>query len=440
MIDRLYDGLVALVALLGALVLVYGFASGWTPAKLTALGVALAAAALLIAARSRLGARTKERLLYPLFLVAAIEVLLQLVALAGWLPGMNINVAAPFGRVYQNREGFAHGLRNRHGWFSHRAVFEPEAERRILLVGDSFLEAVHVPEADHLDAVLERQLRARSRSAQAMAIGRSGHGPAQYLELVRYGVAAFAPTEVVVFLFLGNDLRAVDLERELAVKPNHEPEKWIYYRLDGSGRPELDPRSIAARQRFNRRLARQHAGPLANLPRTLGSQILLPAVVARLRAPRPEPPDTDDEFAALGLDRRYFETPLDASARHAYELTVGLLELARDEVVAAGGRFGVVTIPIFPPAFFAQNSASTTGWSAEFGDLDLLLPERVLGALCVERGLRFLAMGHRLRQAGSSVGEIRQLYHLGGSGHFTAAGHAAFAAELVPFLEAGGPK
>ncbi len=407
----------------------YAATTGWTPAKLGA-GIGSAGVTAGLFALRRASWQVKQWLLYLPFLAFALEALLQLTALLGVLPDMNLNAAVPFGRIYQNREGYAHGVRNRHGWNSLRSAFSPEAHK-VLLIGDSFLEAPHVPRSLHLDAVLEDLLRAATpdRSTEVMALGRSGFGPAQYLELARYGVRAFNPDQVVVFVFVGNDLRSAVLAQEIVDKPNHDPAHWIYYQLDARGDLALHPKSRKTPQALQRKLNQQHAGLWANLPQVLTSHYLTLAIglrlYDRLKSREPPTPGAHDELGELGLSSLYFRLPLGPEAEAGLTITTAILAQLGSELSAQGKSFAVVTIPVFTPSFYATQSGK--GWQSTVNGLDLRLPEHELSVRLGARGIRTLLMGQALQQAGLTVEEVQQLYFFAGSGHFTAQGHAACA-------------
>src|SRR5438093_12171273 len=84
-------------------------------------------------------------------------------------------------------------------------VAKPSCVRRIVLLGDSFLEAIQVPFEQSVSSVLERRLNERSKTTEVINFGVSGFGTArEYLALREYGLR-YKPDLVLLF-FVGNDV------------------------------------------------------------------------------------------------------------------------------------------------------------------------------------------------------------------------------------------
>src|SRR5438093_13114132 len=85
------------------------------------------------------------------------------------------------------------------------AIAKPSGVRRIVLLGDSFLEAIQVPFEQSVSSVLERRLNERSRTTEVINFGVSGLGTArEYLTLRECGLR-YKPDLVLLF-FVGNDV------------------------------------------------------------------------------------------------------------------------------------------------------------------------------------------------------------------------------------------
>jgi hypothetical protein len=76
---------------------------------------------------------------------------------------------------------------------------------RIAVVGDSFVEALHVDYADSLSAVLERELNQDGLPVEVYSFGISGFGTSQVYHLVKDYVLTYSP-DVIVYLFIRNDV------------------------------------------------------------------------------------------------------------------------------------------------------------------------------------------------------------------------------------------
>ena len=78
------------------------------------------------------------------------------------------------------------------------------AATRLAFVGDSFTEALQVPERQTLCAQIEDHLRGSLTSA-AENFGVSGAGPFEFYHRLRHDVLATRPTAVVLCLYPGHD-------------------------------------------------------------------------------------------------------------------------------------------------------------------------------------------------------------------------------------------
>jgi len=118
----------------------------------------------------------------------------------GWTRRPNVNTTISTGeravRVITDRDGFRIGAAGR-----------LESKRRILLLGDSFMEALQVEYEQSLAGLLEARLA--SRLGEPVAIrntGVSGWDPPQYLMEARHQLGREGYDLVLVSLYLGNDV------------------------------------------------------------------------------------------------------------------------------------------------------------------------------------------------------------------------------------------
>jgi SGNH hydrolase-like domain, acetyltransferase AlgX len=111
---------------------------------------------------------------------------------------------ANFAFRYRRAEtGATHSVRfNEHGMRDSRsiAVARPPGTLRVAVLGDSYVEAVHVPEEETVCRRLEAYLQARSsRRVEVLNFACSGFSTAAELVQVREWVRAFSPQVVVCF-------------------------------------------------------------------------------------------------------------------------------------------------------------------------------------------------------------------------------------------------
>jgi len=126
-----------------------------------------------------------------------------------------------------------------------------------------------------------------------------------------------------------------------------------------------------------------------------------------------------------GKNNFVFEKKPSQQAETAMTVAMSLLKLSRDFARAKGVTYRIVTIPVFPKAFYRQ--AERNDWDPEIADYDLFLPERILRQFASDKNIHFLAMGQYMAEDKLTADEIQNLYFSDGLGHFTAVGHEYFA-------------
>ena len=88
---------------------------------------------------------------------------------------------------------------------------KPADTIRVAVLGDSYVQAIQVPENETLVAVIERELAncpaLKGKRVQAINFGVDGYGTAQELITLKRKVWDYAPDIVVLAVFLGNDIR-----------------------------------------------------------------------------------------------------------------------------------------------------------------------------------------------------------------------------------------
>lgn len=96
---------------------------------------------------------------------------------------------------------------NRLGFHDHERDTTPAAgTRRILFLGDSFLEAYQAAIEENLSQRVARLLSRPGARVEALNQGVHGYGLGSHFLMVRERVEAWKPDAVVLVLFLGNDL------------------------------------------------------------------------------------------------------------------------------------------------------------------------------------------------------------------------------------------
>lgn len=383
-----------------------------------------------------------------LAVVLAVEGVIQLLAAFGRLPGprkITSGLFIPYGRFYHNQEGLANGLANNWGW--PYPNFRNEAgTRQIMLMGDTFIQALQIQPRQHLGVHLERLLNSgASPKTEVLAMGNPGFGPGLYLSdtRLRHAMLAFGPAEFVLFFHLGSDFQTVseptgyelcylvDEAGRVKIHPDqHDHRHDLQHIILEGYQPVVDPWQILQTHYLTPKLLKP-APPAAN--GHSGGSLDIPAYQAVVRKrvqvnPTHHSIKETDLIKTPGRSNFMFEKTPGPAARQSLAVATGLLTASQEILQEFGATFRLVTIPAFPPAFFSQFSGSA--WSPEIGDYDLFGPDRALEAFAEERGIAFLSLGRCMAEEKLTVAQIKALFFAEGQGHFTPQGHQ-FVAEAV---------
>lgn len=385
----------------------------------------LVAGVFLALAAWRFSARVNAKIFLVIFGLAVAELLLQLAAGLGVLPDVNTKLKAPFARVYWTSEGHGNDFRNRYGW--HYPAFDLNAPKRVAIIGDSLVEAVEVGRNRNASADLERLLRAKSADWSVLGLGNHGTAPAHYLDVFDYAERRFSPQEVVVMISLVNDIN--ESSPALNYLP---PGHYVYYDLDADGRLVLNPASVREHARFVQSLEFSHQSFLVTLPVTLESHCMILQLADSLRdkfrrrraisemaVANPEAA----KYGRIGQPLKPYDLAPGPEAQHAMSVMLAELALLKQKCDAHGVKLRLVTIPFFPPPFYATQHGAA--WSLRLENkYDFLAPEKQIAAFADSQGIPFLSFADWLLAKKISAEEIHTFYFTEGSGHFTERGHA----------------
>jgi lysophospholipase L1-like esterase len=249
--------------------------------------------------------------------------------------GVRLLAPQPVGLSHQDRYGLAlhyPGITRFLPQYGHEVSFNSVGMRdgehafekkagtfRILLLGDSFMEALQVPADSMLATLMERDLtRATGRSVEVINGGVSGWGTGDELRyLTRYGLA-YHPDLVVVAMTLHNDI-SDNLRREwytlhdgILVDRDPQPKSWVQFKI-------LELKAfLATRVQLYQLLRRvRHEGEMQRVGQALNAHVVELFTV-------PSPPN-------IGL---------------GWQLTERLLGAMRDTSKAAGSQMAVVLLPL----------------------------------------------------------------------------------------------
>ncbi|MEM6527681.1 MAG: hypothetical protein AAF653_05265 [Chloroflexota bacterium] len=364
-----------------------------------------------------------------------LEVSLQALAYLRVLPlNYDRGTTVPFGRVYQNTEGFADGRTNSLGWYYPEFTLS-EGTDRILLSGDTFVEALQVSQEAHMGQQLQSLLNeSEDVQTEVLAQGQIGYGSTMFMNSIMspYIWEPLEPAEIVVVFHVANDFQIEDS----AVDPRP---KWA---LDENGTP------IPADEDFDYWHRMAHTAIAGHDPinpaRTIGSNLLVVKVGGNLLAAAGidvQRPDfamnierTTDE-QPFGPASYMFATDMSTEAEYSLEMATALMGDMVSYMDARGIAVRLVTIPFFPEQFYEQSSEE---WQTMFGGYDVLLAEQRLQEVAADLDVSFLGMGQYLQDSGQSADDVRGLFLSDGFGHLSEAGHAAFADAMYACFYADG--
>lgn len=348
------------------------------------------------------------------------------------------------------------GLRDRE-----HARAKPPNTLRIAVVGDSYPEALQVPQESAFWAVIERRLREcpalAGRDVEVINFGVSGYGTAQELITLRRHVRQYSPDLVLLAFTTNNDIT----DNSRVLKKTDEIPYFVYR----DGALQLDDSFRASRGfRWRQSAVNRLGGWLTSSSRVLQAlhegHYALKGYIARRRAGGPAstrasqaaavsahqqqqqptpaasraaPDDAARALDDIGIDNLVYREPLDATWEEAWRVTEGLLVMMRDEVEAGGARFVVATlsngIQVYP------DSSARLAFLRRVGATDIFYPDLRVKALGEREGITVFNLAPELQ----AHAERNQIFLHGfednlGNGHWNVEGHAAAGELLAPKL------
>lgn len=278
--------------------------------------------------------------------------------------------------------------------------------RKVLILGDSFMEAIQVEHDSSTAGLLEAALRSSlaDPALETWNAGVGGWSPEQYRLRAEALLRDTRFNAVLVAVYLGNDIMQW---RTPAYKPR-TPTDLHTLRF---------PRQLSAREFVD-----ALAYPVNDFLEERSHLFVL--VKSRLETLR----------MRLGLTAAYFPPDFNKSvaADGRWANTATILE----EIAVAARKTGVEPLFVLLPAPYQIDPALMMQYARGFGldtaSIDAEQPNRLLAAEMTARGLRYIDVLPAFRQAqrtGTQLyGKVDQ--------HFTAAGHALLTAQVLPLLTA----
>jgi hypothetical protein len=310
---------------------------------------------------------------------------------------------------------------NRHGLRDvEREFTKPAGTFRILVLGDSFVEAMHVPLEATFPRLLEQRLNADGgQPVEVVAAGVSGYGTASELLYFERTGKRYQPDLVVLAFYPGNDVKNNSPVLEDTFKPVYASDGTLE-RIAGEWRE----RSSSKRPRllsyvYLRQMLLRHP----QLAQSLVRHGWLRADALR----------TAPQRNGIPVDYGVYAPVPDPQWQEAWTHTEHLLDQLREAVSASGARLVVAVLStreqVYPDSW-QQILKSHPRMQEQRWDLDA--PQDHIEAWCAEHTVPCVVLGPTFRAAAARGGEYLHYPH---EGHWTVAGHRLAAAVLRDFLE-----
>lgn len=303
---------------------------------------------------------------------------------------------------------------NARGWRDHDyAIPKPPGVRRVLVVGDSYVEGKEVELDRTFHKLLERRLNEElspqtGSRYEVPALGKGGSSTIGHLDFLTSPGLALQPDVVVLSVFPGNDIR------ENSVELTAEYQKW----LDEVYRSHMVPARISVidkltilpwsylNQFFVDKFSDFYVGRLNWFHRDLQKNRMVSN-------------DLD-----VYRDKTAGSTEPDARWEKGWSVTEDFIVRARDEAEAGEAKFLVMFV--FSAQLPGYDSDKLMNGSAG-DDLDLRRPFRRLEEICARHGIRYLNLQPILADHERKTG---QRYYWKYDAHWNGVGHEVAADSL----------
>jgi hypothetical protein len=329
------------------------------------------------------------------------------------------------------------GLRDR----EHVKVKPPNTVR-IAVLGDSFVEAMHVPMEQTFWSELEHKLQEcdafAGKQVEVINFGVSGYGTAQELMTVRQKVWDYSPDVVLLAFTTLNDI----YDNSRALSKSEEVPYFVYH--NGSLDYDASFRDSGIyRQRESKlsRIGRWFHDHLRVVQLGHHVQFVLKLRLTdwrnrRRAAPPPPPAETNAPTIrapltaeTIGIENMIYIEPQSEDWKEAWHVTEGLITEMNNEVRQRGAKFFLVTlsnaIQVYPDPVIRQN------FMKQLGVTNVFYANLRLRDLATRDNFEFFDLAEPMQ----AYAEKNKVFLHGfdrdiGNGHWNANGHRV-AAELI---------
>ncbi len=253
-------------------------------------------------------------------------------------------------------------VRNARGMHDTDHPFDKPADTlRLLVLGDSFVEAMQVDEPLTAHQQLENRLRERAvaPNVELVSAGVAGWGTGQQLQYYRHEGRAYQPDGVLLLFFIGNDVQDNLPGHVLTIDGFNRFAPYFPVCADGT----LDPQAWAYVPGFEAAWGacpswrRTMLNWVDGVRRQSALVAQLEPLVLRRQPIRRLGREFDLPYTAL-----YLPTESE-TVRYGWQVTEGLIRQLATEVTADGARFGVI---FFGPSEIVRLSLLSEGQQAQW--------------------------------------------------------------------------
>ena len=305
-----------------------------------------------------------------------------------------------------------------------RALDKPADALRVMLLGDSFVEALQVPIEQTFARGLEQKLAAAiGRPVEVVSMGVSGYGTASEYLWYREVGRRFHPDIVLLSFYPGNDVRNNSPTLEPTLKPVYAADGSLDHVNGGKGAEDGGGRGL-----LNRSAAYQYIRKLVLTRQPALAERLADWGVLKREALRPVPMES-----GVPVDYWVFASQPPPEWQDAWAHTEALLSAFKDAVTADGATFVVMVVTareqIYPDDWAQLQATYPAMHDVQW---DLNGPERRVLSWCALNDVRCVPLSPAFVAARDASPRLH--WHF--DGHWTPAGHALAAETMAEALRA----
>lgn len=300
-----------------------------------------------------------------------------------------------------------------------RPYEKPPGLERIVIIGDSYIEAFAASYEETLGHQLEESLRAKGRNVEVIALGVSNFGTAQEILLLEREGLRYQP-DLVVLAFAHND--PTDNYRKLS-RDTDRP----YFRLKADGSLERLPYHMRSKTRGPvRDWMRRNLRIFTFFPRHVRDSLR----VIRGKVGKASPWGTHGPLESY----QFYASTATPEGKEAWAVTLELIKEFRRLTEAAGARFVLMDIPFRYQVTEAEWEILLERYPERRRERDDFAnpePQEILGELCRKESMRCLFLLPIFRGEGARSVRLFAEKDM----HWNGEGNRLVARALEAFLE-----